>query len=106
MGVTHLVAYVDSLIVSNQINGVYEVKGTNLAKYVAKVKEIASTFHKFEIQHIPRSKNKRADALSKLASSAFAHLTQKVLIEILNIRSTDKETIVDIALAPVSWMKP
>ncbi|GKD23813.1 suppressor of mec-8 and unc-52 protein homolog 1, partial [Tanacetum coccineum] len=35
------------------------------------------------------SKNKRADALSKLASSSFAHLTKKVLEEIVRHRSID-----------------
>ncbi|GJS44894.1 hypothetical protein Tco_0595015 [Tanacetum coccineum] len=41
------------------------------------------------IQTDKRSKNKRADALSKLASSSFAHLTKKVLEEIVRHRSID-----------------
>ena len=105
MGVERLTAYVDSLIVSNQINGVYEVKGVNLTKYVAKVKEMASVFEKFEIKHIPRSKNKREDALGKLASSAFGHLT-RVLVEVLGMRSIDKEIINDVTMTPESWIKP
>ncbi|GKG50862.1 hypothetical protein Tco_0538986, partial [Tanacetum coccineum] len=32
---------------------------------------------------IPCSKNKHADALSKLASSSFSHLTRKVLEEVV-----------------------
>ena len=39
------------MIVTNQINGIYELRRTNLMKYVAKVEELAVTLDKFEIQH-------------------------------------------------------
>ncbi|GKE24211.1 reverse transcriptase domain-containing protein [Tanacetum coccineum] len=42
---------------------------------------------------IPRSKNKCADALSKLASSCFAHLTKSVLVEIVQCRSIDAKIV-------------
>lgn len=48
------------------------------------------------LDRIPRSQNKRADALSKLASSAYAHLTRKVLVEVLAGRSLIDEHHVNI----------
>ncbi|GJW50720.1 reverse transcriptase domain-containing protein [Tanacetum coccineum] len=45
------------------------------------------------ITQIPRSKNKRADALRKLASSSFAHLTKSVLVEVVPCRSIEVRAI-------------
>lgn len=45
---------------------------------------------------MPRSKNKRADALSKLASSTFYYLTKKILVEILHVRAIDENLIVSV----------
>ena len=67
-----------------------------MLKYVAKVKELATTLDKFEISHIPRSKNKRDDELNKLAYSAFSRLSKKVLVEVLHNRSIEEETVVTI----------
>ncbi|GJX55189.1 reverse transcriptase domain-containing protein [Tanacetum coccineum] len=36
---------------------------------------------------VPRSENKKADALSKIASTSFAHLSKQVLVEELNEKS-------------------
>ncbi|GKB02695.1 reverse transcriptase domain-containing protein [Tanacetum coccineum] len=36
---------------------------------------------------VPRSENKKADALSKIASTSFAHLTKQVLVEELSEKS-------------------
>uniref|UniRef100_A0A251UTL5 RNase H type-1 domain-containing protein n=1 Tax=Helianthus annuus TaxID=4232 RepID=A0A251UTL5_HELAN len=49
-----------------------------------------NTFQACNIKQIPRSQNKKADALSKLASLTFAHLTKKVLVEVLKARSIDE----------------
>nr|GEX02030.1 reverse transcriptase domain-containing protein [Tanacetum cinerariifolium] len=39
------------------------------------VKALAGSFKAFSFKQIPRSENKKADALSKIASTSFAHLT-------------------------------
>nr|GEY67368.1 reverse transcriptase domain-containing protein [Tanacetum cinerariifolium] len=49
--------------------------------YLEKVKTLASSFKKFSIKKVPRSENKKVDALSKIASTSFAHLTKQVLVE-------------------------
>ncbi|GJR80283.1 reverse transcriptase domain-containing protein [Tanacetum coccineum] len=42
---------------------------------------------------VPRSKNKKADALSKIASTSFAHLSKQVLVEILKEKSIQEKEV-------------
>ncbi|GJT75381.1 reverse transcriptase domain-containing protein [Tanacetum coccineum] len=57
------------------------------------LEELQGHFNNFTITQIPRSKNKRADALSKLASSSFAYLTKSVLVEVVPCRSIEFKAI-------------
>ncbi|KAM0027208.1 putative ribonuclease H domain-containing protein [Helianthus debilis subsp. tardiflorus] len=63
-----------------------------MVRYLQQVNSLISSFDSCKIVHIPRSKNKKADALSKLASVAFCHLSKEVLVETLHtpaIQQTD-----------------
>ncbi|GKB55278.1 reverse transcriptase domain-containing protein, partial [Tanacetum coccineum] len=42
---------------------------------------------------LPRSKNKKADALSKIASTSFAHLPKQVLVEVLKEKSIQEREV-------------
>nr|GEV60832.1 DNA-directed DNA polymerase [Tanacetum cinerariifolium] len=53
-----------------------------MIQYLEKAKALINDFKKFSIKQVPRSKNKKADALSKIASTTFAHLTKQVLVEV------------------------
>nr|GEU92345.1 protein NYNRIN-like [Tanacetum cinerariifolium] len=54
---------------------------------------------------VPRSKNKKADALSKIASTSFAHLSKQVLVEVLETKSiTRKEVTAVIEEEGPTWM--
>ncbi|GJY17708.1 reverse transcriptase domain-containing protein [Tanacetum coccineum] len=48
---------------------------------------LTSSFKAFSIKQVPRSENKKADTLSKIASTSFAHLSKQVLVEELKERS-------------------
>ncbi|GJY95293.1 reverse transcriptase domain-containing protein [Tanacetum coccineum] len=63
------------------VNGTYIAKEADMIKYLEKVRTLTSTFRAFSIKQVPRSKNKKADALSKMASTSFAHLSKQVLVE-------------------------
>ncbi|GJT05512.1 reverse transcriptase domain-containing protein [Tanacetum coccineum] len=65
MGVKNLEVNVESKLVANQVNGTYIAKETDMVKYLEKVKALTNTFRAFSIKQVPRSKNKKADALSK-----------------------------------------
>nr|GFA48608.1 reverse transcriptase domain-containing protein [Tanacetum cinerariifolium] len=94
MGVKNIQANVDSKLVANQVLGTYVAKDDNMIKYLDITKGLVSGFKTFSISQVPRSKNKKADALSKIASTSFAHLSKQVLVEVLETKSiTGKEVI-------------
>nr|GEX93112.1 reverse transcriptase domain-containing protein [Tanacetum cinerariifolium] len=54
---------------------------------------------------VPRSKNKKADALSKIAPTSFAHLSKQVLVEVLETKSIiGKEVTAVIEEEGPTWM--
>nr|GEZ14192.1 reverse transcriptase domain-containing protein [Tanacetum cinerariifolium] len=77
MGVKNLQANVDSRLVANQVNGTYVAKEAYMIRYLEKVKPLAGSFKAFSIKQIPRSENKKVDALSKIASTSFVHLNNE-----------------------------
>ncbi|GKE85485.1 reverse transcriptase domain-containing protein, partial [Tanacetum coccineum] len=100
-------ALVDSKLVANQVEGSYEAKGEKTKKYKEKALEMIRSFNNFQISHIPREENRKADALSKLAAVQCEGLTKGVLIEELNVRSVDMaEVNAIIEEETTTWMTP
>ncbi|GJX23399.1 reverse transcriptase domain-containing protein [Tanacetum coccineum] len=95
MGVKNLQANVDSRLVANQVNGFYTAKESSMVQYLNKVKTLAKGFKEFSIKQIRRSENKKADALSKIASTSFAHLNKQVLVEELKEKTINEKEILD-----------
>lgn len=63
LNILNLKVYGDSLLVINQVNGVWRCKNENLKKILDKINILKSKFHFIEFNHVLREKNKRADAL-------------------------------------------
>ncbi|XP_027120541.2 uncharacterized protein [Coffea arabica] len=105
MGITAIKVRSDSQLVVLQVRGEYEAKEEVMKKYLAKVQEAIALFDTFEIEQVPRSQNKRADALSKLASSSFAHLNKGVLVEVVRQKSIDQVQVLAID-SSATWMTP
>jgi len=61
----------DSLLVINQMKGIYKCKSSNLIELYEKAKELESYFDKIDYQHVLRNKNKYADHLSNVAIENF-----------------------------------
>ncbi|GKA37174.1 reverse transcriptase domain-containing protein [Tanacetum coccineum] len=93
MGVKNLQTNVDFHLVANQVNGSYIAIESCMVQYLEKVKALASSFKKFSIKQVPRSKNKKAYALSKITSTSFAHLTKQVLVEELKEKFINKAEV-------------
>ncbi|GJY18857.1 reverse transcriptase domain-containing protein [Tanacetum coccineum] len=107
MGVKNLQANVDSGLVANQVNGTYVAKEADMVFYLEKVKTLIGGFRAFTIKQIPRNENKKADALSKIASISFAHLSKQVLVEELNEKSISKvEVLTVVKEEGDTWMTP
>lgn len=104
--VNHIQVFSDSLLITNHVKGAYEAREGSLKRYLAKVQVLQKSFKSFSITYIPRSRNKRADALSKLASSSFAHLTKKVSVEVVSNRSNEATTINVVDESETTWMIP
>nr|GEY58216.1 reverse transcriptase domain-containing protein [Tanacetum cinerariifolium] len=105
IGVKNIQANVDSKLVANQVLGTYVAKGDNMIKYLDIAKGLISGFKTFSINQVPWSRNKKADALSKIASTSFAHLSKQVLVEVLETKSiTGKEVTAVIEEEGRTWM--
>ncbi|GJW68381.1 reverse transcriptase domain-containing protein [Tanacetum coccineum] len=96
MGAKNLQANVDSRLVANQVNGTYVAKEADMVRYLEKVKALTGGFKAFTIKQIPRSENKKADALSKIASTSFAHLSKQVLVEELKEKSISEVEVLTV----------
>ena len=68
MGVKHVEAYGDSLLVVQQVSKVYQYYNGALNAYLDKYLDIISCFDEFVIRHILRDSNKKANALTQQAS--------------------------------------
>ncbi|GJV91414.1 reverse transcriptase domain-containing protein [Tanacetum coccineum] len=107
MGVENLQANVDSRLVANQVNGTYVAKETDMIRYLEKVKTLTSSFKAFLIKQVPRNENKKADALSKIASTSFAHLSKQVLVKELKEKSISAaEVLAVVKEEGDTWMTP
>nr|GEY50792.1 hypothetical protein [Tanacetum cinerariifolium] len=90
---------------ANQVLGTYVAKEDNMVKYLEIVKGLISGFTTFSISQMPRRKNKKADALNKIASTSFAHLSKQVLVEVLENKSIkEKEVAAVIEEDGPTWM--
>ncbi|XP_071694700.1 uncharacterized protein [Rutidosis leptorrhynchoides] len=94
--ILHLRAFVDSQFVANQIMGTFEARQPTIQLYLTKAKELIKSFKSFNIEHVRRSQNKKADELSKLASLIFEHLAKEVLVEVLEKKSILEEEVNDL----------
>lgn len=71
--------------------------------YINELQELVQSFKCFSTKHIKESE--RVDALSKIGSTSFDHITKKVLVEILLERRIDNNQVDIITTAP-DWTIP
>jgi ribonuclease HI/pterin-4a-carbinolamine dehydratase len=62
MGVKEVKVYMDSLLVVNQMIGIFKVKNRDLWPIHDAIKQLVTGFRKVEFSHVPREFNKLADA--------------------------------------------
>lgn len=63
LGASLVDIYMDSELIVKQVKGIYKVKNADLAVLFARVWNALQNIGEYRIHHIPREKNKRADAL-------------------------------------------
>ena len=67
MGARDVTVRLDSLLVVNQMNGIFKVKNRELWPIHESAKELLKDFRKVTFTHIPRELNKLADAAANRA---------------------------------------
>ncbi|HHY36123.1 MAG TPA: ribonuclease HI family protein, partial [Firmicutes bacterium] len=65
-GAAEIKVYSDSQLLVRQLNGEYQVKNAGLKPLYQEALSLLRQFPRFEICHIPREKNKRADSLANM----------------------------------------
>lgn len=106
MEVKRLVINSDSQLVVSQVNDSFSAKDKSIATYLKLVIEFIPAFEKFELVHIPRSENARANNLSKLASNKDSKLHTNVPIELVPMSSSSKRKEVMWVEGTPLWMEP
>ncbi|GKC55171.1 reverse transcriptase domain-containing protein [Tanacetum coccineum] len=81
------------------------IAGLRIAEQIVKV--LTGSFKAFTIKQIPRSENKRADALSKIASKSFVYISKQVLVEEIKEKSiSEVEVLTVVEEEGDTWMTP
>src|ERR1051325_7006097 len=106
VGVTHLLVRTDSQLVAGQVDRSFQTKDPTLAKYVQQPVSLSRRFEVFEICHIAREENTRADLLSRLASSKDSGINKSVIREVLPVPSVEKEESLAVHDEEDGWMSP
>ncbi|XP_021996330.1 uncharacterized protein LOC110893533 [Helianthus annuus] len=106
MRARHVEANTDSQLVAKKYHGEYEANDSSMAQYVERVKKLADTFNTFKHEYISRGRNRKSDALSKLASVAFDHLAREVKVEVLTSPSITTEEVAMVDNVQETWMTP
>ena len=83
MGAKGLIAKSDSLLVTGQVTGEYQVKDPQMVAYLEYVQVLKESFEVFELVHVPREQNARVDLLANLASSGKGGRQRTVIQETL-----------------------
>jgi hypothetical protein len=76
-----------------------------MAKYLEKTRELMKQFNSCEVVYVRRSQNKKAGALSKLASVGFNHLAKEVRVQELQAPSIQEQEVNCIRFIPATWME-
>ncbi len=66
--------FLDSELIVKQIKGEYKVKNKDLAPHFLKIWNLLHSFKTYTIAHIPRERNKEADALVNRAIDAHTNI--------------------------------
>ncbi|GAU31015.1 hypothetical protein TSUD_393000 [Trifolium subterraneum] len=105
MEVLDLKAKSDSQLVTNQVSSEYQTKDPQLMRYLEKVRGLAEQFDNFELIHVPRDQNSKADLLSKLASTKKPGNNKTVIQETISKPSTEMAEVT-LVVEQSDWRLP
>ena len=89
-----------------QISEEFESREPRMTKYASLAKQKLKTLTAWKLEHIPRDRNERADALAAVAASLPVKETIYLPIYYKPDSSTLHDRVSQIQEAPPSWMDP
>ncbi|KAI0522352.1 hypothetical protein KFK09_004731 [Dendrobium nobile] len=106
--VQNLIIHTDSQLIASQVEGEFDIHNPQLALYCDEVKLLLASINKYEIIHILREQNARADALSKLATSTTGDTFKRKYIEEIHFPSIPGPWIIQSIdeSRETSWIDP
>ncbi|XP_071736511.1 uncharacterized protein [Rutidosis leptorrhynchoides] len=105
--VCELSVYVDSQLVTNQFNGVFEAQDELMQKYLKLVQKLATDFNIFQIMQVSRTLNKKADALTKRDALTFSHFKKEIWVEEVKVKLIDTDSVIaTVEEDEPYWMTP
>jgi len=96
LGAQSLLVKSDSLLVTGKVTGEYQAKDPQMASYLRYVTLLRETFPTFELVHVQREQNARADLLAKLASSGKGGRQMSVIQETLKSPRTTADCVTEV----------
>ncbi|GJV65900.1 reverse transcriptase domain-containing protein [Tanacetum coccineum] len=92
---------------NNEVKYKSLIAGLNIVEQMGVKNLQANVDSRLVANQVPRSENKKADALSKIASTSFAHLSKQVLVEELKEKSISTvEVLAVVEEEGDTWMTP
>ncbi|KAL0286465.1 UNVERIFIED_CONTAM: hypothetical protein Scaly_2554500 [Sesamum calycinum] len=79
-GARNLIAYFNSQLITNQVEGTYEVKDDRMKEYFQEISEVTSQLKSFQL-HIPHTKNSKTRYLARLIGTNWRKLVLDYLKE-------------------------
>ncbi|GJZ39631.1 reverse transcriptase domain-containing protein [Tanacetum coccineum] len=107
MKIQELINSIDSQLVENQVNRLFEASQPVIKQYLEKAKELLASFPTYSIEQIKKDQNKKADALSKLASMTLSKLAKEDLVKVLQEKSITQKEVTNVTQeGEDNWMIP
>lgn len=107
LGVKRLKVFTNFQLVAEQAREEYKSRELIMIRYLQKLHSLKTSlktcFDYFEIFHIPRMENARADALSRLATTGYEEL-DRTFVEHLNEPSIYRANEIQQVTYKLSWM--
>lgn len=94
----------DSQVVVHQVRGDYTIHSEKLVEYAKVAQRIKAKFTSFAIEKVPRSANKQADLLSKIASGEVANVRDIHVEVLLHASIHDGDVICATNAESKSWL--
>ncbi|XP_050935167.1 uncharacterized protein LOC127143912 [Cucumis melo] len=110
-GIKCIEIFGDSKLIINQLSYQYEVKHQDLKPYFSYARRLMDRFDNIILEHIPRSENKKADALANLATALTVSedipinifLSQKWIVPSIESQYEEADVIYVYAIDEEDW---